>query len=49
MKRRQAIKHLSGAGIAVLTLGRAEIAWGGEIVAVRMWPSPALGRPACFL
>ena len=44
MKRRQAIKHLSGAGIAVLTLGRAEIAWGGEIVAVRMWPSPDYSR-----
>jgi len=44
MKRRQAIKHISGAGIAVLTLGRAEIAWGGEIVAVRMWPSPDYSR-----
>jgi len=44
MKRRQAIKHLSGAGIAVLTLGRAEITWGGEIVAVRMWPSPDYSR-----
>ena len=44
MKRRQAIKHLSGAGIAVLTLGRAEIAWVGEIVAVRMWPSPDYSR-----
>ena len=38
------MKHLSGAGIAVLTLGRAEIAWGGEIVAVRMWPSPDYSR-----
>jgi len=44
MKRRQAIKHISGAGIAVLTLGRSEIAWGGEIVAVRMWPSPDYSR-----
>ena len=44
MKRRQALKQLSGAGVALLTLGRAEIAWGASIVAVRMWPSPDYSR-----
>ena len=44
MKRRQALKQLSGAGVALLTLGRAEIAWGASILAVRMWPSPDYSR-----
>lgn len=44
MRRRQALKQLSGAGVALLTLTRAEIAWGASILAVRMWPSPDYSR-----
>jgi N-acetylmuramoyl-L-alanine amidase len=39
MKRRQLLRHALQAGPIVLMLGRAELAWGASIVAVRVWPA----------
>ena len=44
MQRRTAIKAITGAGVTVLALTRSHLAWGANIVAVRMWPSPDYSR-----
>ena len=49
MKRRDLLKG----GSLVLLLGRAQIAWGATILAVRVWPAPdytrvtKIGRASC--
>ncbi|MFB1018057.1 MAG: N-acetylmuramoyl-L-alanine amidase [Burkholderiaceae bacterium] len=44
MKRRQLLRAGLGAGTLLFTLTKADIAWGANIVAVRMWPSPDYSR-----
>lgn len=44
MKRRELLRAGLGASTVLLTLTKAEIAWGANIVAVRMWPSPDYSR-----
>lgn len=39
MKRRTALERLAQAGLVLLQLGTTHIAWGANIVAVRMWPA----------
>ena len=43
MKRRTLLQALPQA-IPLLLLGRADIAWGANVVAVRMWPAPDYSR-----
>ena len=43
MKRRQLLQGLQG-GTLVLLLGRAQIAQGASIVAVRLWPADEYTR-----
>jgi N-acetylmuramoyl-L-alanine amidase len=44
MKRRQLLRAGLGASTLLFTLTKADIAWGANIVAVRMWPSPDYSR-----
>lgn len=44
MKRRELLRAGLGASTLLLTLTKADIAWGANIVAVRMWPSPDYSR-----
>ena len=44
MKRREALVQGLKAGGIVLLLGRAQIAWGATILAVRVWPAPDYSR-----
>ena len=39
MKRRTAVQWLGTTGTLILTLGPHQLAWGANIVAVRMWPA----------
>jgi len=43
MKRRTLIRAIPQ-GLPLLLLGRAQIAWGANVVAVRMWPAPDYSR-----
>ena len=43
MKRRTLLKSAQAASL-VLLLGRAQIAWGASILAVRIWPAPDYSR-----
>ena len=44
MKRRQLLRAGLGASTLLFTLTKADIAWGANIVAVRIWPSPDYSR-----
>ena len=44
MKRREILIQGLKAGGIVLLLGRAQIAWGATILAVRVWPAPDYSR-----
>jgi N-acetylmuramoyl-L-alanine amidase len=44
MKRRELLRAGLSASTLLLTLTKADIAWGANIVAVRMWPSPDYSR-----
>ena len=44
MKRRELLRAGLGASTLLLTLTKADIAWGANIVALRMWPSPDYSR-----
>jgi N-acetylmuramoyl-L-alanine amidase len=44
MKRRQVLRWLGPGGALLLWLGPQQIAWGAQIVAVRIWPAKAYTR-----
>lgn len=43
LDRRRALQH-GAAGIALLVLGPQELAWGAQLLAVRVWPAKAYTR-----